>query len=77
MNAKQIKRLQTVTQQKWIEWKAGKFIDGALSFSAFEIDGKVFIHASNTSTIEWYQRQIIVQMHIGPRGGLNEFKIIY
>ena len=76
MNTSQIKRLQTVTSQKWLEWKTNTDIAGALSFSVTEIGDKVFVHASNTETTEWYQKQVIVQMLIGSKGGLNEIKVI-
>lgn len=76
MNTQQIKRLQTVTSQKWIEWKTNTEISGSLIFSVTEIGDKVFLHASNTDTIEWYQKQIIVQMLIGSKGGLNDIKVI-
>ena len=76
MNINQIKRLQTVTNQKWIEWKTNTDIAGSLSFSVTEIGDKVFVHASNTDTTEWYQKQVIIQMLIGSKGGLNEIKVI-
>lgn len=43
-----------------------------MSFSATEYGDTVFIHGSNTDSIEWYEKQFIVQMFIGPRGGLNK-----
>lgn len=76
MNNAQIKRLQTVTNQKWIEWKTNTEIAGSLAFSVTEIGDKVFVHASNTDTTEWYQKQVIVQMLIGSKGGLNEIKVL-
>jgi hypothetical protein len=76
MNNAQIKRLQTVTSQKWIEWKTNTEIAGSLTFSVTEIGDKVFVHASNTDTTEWYQKQVIVQMLIGSKGGLNEIKVL-
>jgi hypothetical protein len=74
MNTKQIKTLQTITKQKWIEWKTGKWIEGSLTFSAEDIGDKVFVHASNTDTIEWYQKHVIVQFIVGPKGGVNSSK---
>ena len=76
MNINQIKRLQTVTNQRWIEWKTRKYIAGSLVFSVTEIGDKVVVHASNTDTIHWSATQTIVHMIIGSKGGLNEIKVI-
>lgn len=75
MNIKQTKIIQTITKQKWIEWKTGANIDGSLSFSVAEIGDSVLVHGSNTDTIEWYQKQFIVQLVVGPRGGLNKLTV--
>ena len=75
MNAKQTKVIQTITNQKWIEWKTGKYISGNLSFSVIEIGDDVLLHGSNTDTIEWHQKQFIVQITVGPRGGLNKIAV--
>jgi hypothetical protein len=74
MNEKQVRVLQTITKQKWIEWKTGTWIEGSLTFSVTDIGDKVFVHASNTDTIEWFQKQAIIQMVVGPRGGINSIK---
>jgi hypothetical protein len=76
MNNAQIKRLQTVTSQKWIEWKTNTDIAGSLTFSVTEIGDKVLVHASNTETIQWFQKQVIIQMLIGSKGGLNDIKVL-
>lgn len=75
MNAKQIARLQTITTQKWIEWKTGKYIAGSLSFNVTEIGDSVLVHGSNTETTEWFEKQFIVQMVVGPKGGLNKITV--
>lgn len=75
MNAKQTKVLQTITKQQWVEWKTGANIAGSLSFSITEIGDKVLVHGSNTDTIEWFQKQFIVQMVVGPKGGLNKITV--
>lgn len=75
MNTKQTKVIQTITNQKWIEWKTCKHIAGSLSFSVTEIGNSVLVHGSNTDTIEWFQKQFIVQIIVGPKGGLNKITV--
>lgn len=71
MNAKQTKVAQTVTKQNWIEWKTCKYIGGELSFTMDEIGDTVFIQGSNTQTKNLFDTHFIVQMCIGPRGGVK------
>jgi hypothetical protein len=75
MNTSQIKRLQTITNQEWIEWKTCKHISGALTFNVTQIGDKVLVHASNTDTIEWWQKQVIIQIIVGSKGGLNKITV--
>lgn len=75
MNAKQQETVQNITSHQWIEWKTGKHIEGALTFEAVTIGDSVMIHASNTASIEWFQKQTIVQIVVGPRGGLNKITV--
>jgi hypothetical protein len=71
MNSKQIKVAQTVTKQNWIEWKTCKYIGGELTFTMDEIGDTVFIQGSNTQTKHWLDTHFIVQLFIGPRGGVK------
>lgn len=75
MNTKQIKVIQTITKQNWIEWKTGKYIGGALAFSVTEIGDQVVVHGSNTESKGWFDDQFIIQMVVGPKGGLNKIKV--
>lgn len=75
MNAKQTRVLQTITKQSWVEWKTGKYIDGSLIFNVSEIGDSIFVHGSNTESIEWYEKQFIVQFMVGPRGGINKISV--
>jgi hypothetical protein len=76
MTPKQIKTLQTITNDSWMQWKTGHRYDGSMTYSITEIGDKVFLHASNTDTTEWFQKQFIVQVVLGVQGGLNKFKVI-
>lgn len=71
VNTKQIKVAQTVTKQNWIEWKTCKYIGGELAFTMDEIGDTVFIQGSNTQTKNLFDTHFIVQMFIGPRGGIK------
>lgn len=75
MNAKQQATIQHITSQQWIEWKTGKHIEGALTYEAIAIGDSVLIHASNTASTEWFEKQTIVQIMVGPRGGLNKITV--
>lgn len=77
MNIKQIKTSQAVTQTNWIEWKTKKHIDGKLTFIAEESGDTVFIHGSNTESIggKVLAKHFIVQIFIGPRGGINKISV--
>ncbi len=71
MNTKQIKVAQTVTKQNWIEWKTGKYIGGELAFTMDKIGDTIFIQGSNTETKNLFDTHFIVQLFIGPRGGVK------
>jgi hypothetical protein len=75
MNTKQMQTAQTVTNQTWINWNLKQYIAGELTFSMTEIGDTIFIHGSNTDSINWPQKQVIVQIFIGPRGGINKVKV--
>ncbi len=75
MNSKQVKVIQTVTTPSWIDWKISKHIAGSLTFRVMEIGDKVIVHGSNTDSIEWFQKQVIVQIIIGNRGGINKITV--
>lgn len=77
MNSKQIQTAQAVTQTNWIEWKTKKHIDGKLTFIAEEKGETVFIHGSNTESIggKVLAKHFIVQIFIGPRGGINRIAV--
>jgi hypothetical protein len=75
MNSKQVKAIQTVTTPSWIDWKITKHISGSMAFSVTEIGDKVLVHGSNTASIEWFQKQVIVQIIIGNRGGINKITV--
>ena len=77
MNAKQISTLQTITNDSWIQWKTGHRFEGSMTYSVTEIGDLVLLHASNTDTTDWFQKQVIVQANIGKRGGINKFKMIF
>ena len=72
MNTKQMHVAQTVTNRTWIDWKINKTIAGELSFSVMEVGDIVIVHGSNTDTTEWFEKQFIIQVFIGPRGGINK-----
>jgi hypothetical protein len=76
MNSKQMQVAQTVTTRKWIDWKTCQYIAGEMAFSMTEIGDTVFIHGSNTASTEWWQKQVIVQVFIGPRGGIKKFAVL-
>ena len=76
MNAQQIKAAQKVTGKKWLDWNVKRYIAGEMSFCAEQIGDLLFIHGSNTETIEWFEKQVIVQFFIGPRGGIQKFTVI-
>ena len=76
MNAQQIKTAQKVTGKKWLDWNVKCYIGGEMSFSAEQMGDCLFIHGSNTETINWFEKQVIVQFFIGPRGGIKTFKVI-
>ena len=76
MTADQIKTAQRVTSKRYLDWKVNAVINGEMTFSAEQIGDCVFIHGSNTETVEWFQKQVIVQFFIGPRGGINKFTVI-
>lgn len=77
MTPKQIQTLQTITNDSWLQWKTGHKYEGSMTFSVAEIGDSVLLHASNTDTTEWFQKQVIIQANIGKRGGINKFKVIY
>lgn len=74
MNAKQISVLRTVTKQRWIEWKTGKYIDGSLSFSVTEMGDSVLLSGSNADTIDWFEKYFFIHIVVGPRGGINRIR---
>lgn len=75
MNVKQTRAIQRATNPDWIKWQTGAYFEGSLAFNVTEIGDKVLVHGSNTESIEWFQRQFIVQIVVGPKGGLNEIKV--
>jgi hypothetical protein len=75
MNIKQIKRIQDITMPEWIKRYVKSNIAGDIAFSIYEIGNTVMLHASNTGTIQWFQKQVIFQIVVGPRGGINKIKI--
>jgi hypothetical protein len=75
MNSKQTKVIQTVTDSSWINRYVSRYIDGNLTFSVMEIGDKVIVHGSNTDSISWFQKQFIVQITVGTRGGINKIVI--
>jgi hypothetical protein len=75
MNTKQTKVIQMVTKPSYIMWKTNEYIEGNMAFSVTEIGDTVFVHGSNTDSIEWWQKQFIIQFFIGPRGGINKIKV--
>ena len=75
MNAKQIKAAQTATQKSWLEFKTHRFIDGELSFTMDTIGDSVYIFGSNTQTLGFFDKHIMVSFLIGPRGGINSIKV--
>ena len=74
MNQRQKAALQTITNKKWIEWKAGHSYEGEMSFTATQIGDKIFLHGSNNDTTQWFQKMVIVQAVVGVKGGINQFK---
>jgi len=72
MNSKQTKVAQTVTKREYIEWKTRKYIGGELIFTMDEIGDTVFIQGSNnTDSKGIFDKMLIVQFFIGPKGGLK------
>lgn len=71
MNAKQLKVAQLVTSPEWIYWNIDS-VDGELTFKKiYDDNGTVVLFASNSETIRWFQKNIIIQFTIGPRGGIK------
>lgn len=75
MNSKQTKVIQTVTDSSWINRYVSRYIAGSLTFSVIEIGDKVLVHGSNTDSIQWFQKQVIVQVTVGTRGGINKITV--
>jgi len=75
MNAKQLATIQTITSNKWVEWKTSKHIDGTLAFSVSQIGDSVMVHAFNTQSIEWFQKAFSATMLVGVRGGIKNLHI--
>jgi hypothetical protein len=75
MNSKQTKVIQTVTDSSWINRYVSRYIAGSLTFSVTEIGDKVLVHGSNTDSIQWFQKQVIVQVTVGTRGGINKIVV--
>jgi hypothetical protein len=75
MNSKQTQVIQTVTDPSWINRYVSRYIDGSLTFSVMEIGDKVIVHGSNTDSIAWFQKQVIVQVTVGSRGGINKITV--
>ena len=75
MNSKQTKVIQTVTDSSWINRYVSRYIAGSLTFSVTEIGAKVLVHGSNTDSIQWFQKQVIVQVTVGTRGGINKIVV--
>ena len=75
MNKKQTQVIQTVTDSSWINHHVSRYIDGSLTFSVIEIGDKVLVHGSNTDSIQWFEKQVIVQVTVGIRGGINKIVI--
>lgn len=75
MNKKQTQVIQTVTDSSWINRYVSRYIDGSLTFSVIEIGDKVLVHGSNTDSIQWFEKQVIVQVTVGIRGGINKIVI--
>lgn len=76
MNSKQAAVLETVSTKQWIKWKCTAYIDGEMEFSHSMVGNKVLVHATNIKTIRWFERHLIVQFVIGPRGGISKLKVI-
>jgi hypothetical protein len=77
MNAKQIKVIQTVTKQSWVEYKARTYIEGSLAWSVQDCGDSVYVFGSNTESERgWFSKHTMVQMLIGPLGGIKKFKLI-
>ena len=75
MNAKQTQAAQTVTQIGWLKRNAVSYIPGEMTFSLMDFGDTVLVHGSNTDTTKWFEKQVIVQVTIGPRGGINKIKV--
>ena len=71
MNAKQIKAAQTATQKSWIQFKTCKHIYGELSFTMDIIGDSVYIFGSNTETKGAFDEHVMLNIFIGPRGGVT------
>lgn len=76
MTKRQLQVLQTITNDSWLQWKTGHSYEGSMTFSITPIGDQILMHASNTDSTEWFQKQVIIQAMIGPKGGINQFKEI-
>ena len=76
MNTKQIKAMQTVTKQNWVEWKGRTVVGGSLAWSIDQVGDNIYAFASNVDSKEWFDKLICVTMLIGPQGGIKKFKVI-
>lgn len=74
MNAKQIRRAQTLTSTKWLSWKSKGLADN-MAFSADSLGDSVIIFGSNLETKESYERLVLVTIILGPKGGIHKFTV--
>ena len=74
MNAKQIRKAQTLTSTKWLSWKSKGLVD-SMAFSADDFGDSVIIFGSNLETKESYERLVLVTIILGPQGGIHKFTV--
>ena len=75
MNAKQIRKAQTLTSTKWLSWKSKGLASDNMAFSADNLGDSVIIFGSNLETKETYERLVLVTLILGPKGGIHKFNV--
>lgn len=75
MNAKQIRKAQTLTTTKWLSWKSKGLVSDNMAFSADAFGDSVIIFGSNLETKESYERLVLVTIILGPKGGIHKFTV--
>jgi hypothetical protein len=75
MNAKQVRKAQTLTSTKWLSWKSKGLVSDGMAFSADDFEDSVILFGSNLESKESYERLVFVTIILGPKGGIHKFSV--